>query len=283
MYAVGAKHQDTVRVLLDAGATITGSCVRGYTALHRACCNFDECIWNSIVSSSKDISVNLESQEVRFHKLTALRWAISRNYVDGVNLLLKRDDIIVYPDDLDSAATLGYSAILQTLIDHGFAHDHDKNYRTLLLSYLLMRALCFGKVGSANVLLNHGANLEWRDHMTALHWASRLGYENLVEDLVSRRANINAICRLFDCKPVDDAASHGHLDLALYLLEQGDDESAPLGRTLMPQLLGQACEIESLKAVRCLVNAGTPLFLRDRERQNPRQKSSQSELIESAA
>jgi ankyrin repeat protein len=61
MYAVGAKHQDTVRVLLDAGATITGSCVRGYTALHRACCNFDECIWNSIVSSSKDISVNLES------------------------------------------------------------------------------------------------------------------------------------------------------------------------------------------------------------------------------
>jgi ankyrin repeat protein len=493
MYAVIAKHQDTVRVLLDAGATITGSCVRGYTALHRACCSFDECIWNLIVSSSKDISVNLKSQEVRFHKLTALRWAISRNYVDGVNLLLKREDTDVYVEDLDSAASHDYSAILQTLINRGFVGDYDRNYRTDLLSYLLIRALCFGKLESASVLLNHGANLEWRDdfhatpiirvidsgniqglefiwkranryvkdkfkrgvlhsaargskeaimgwmlerdkalgvnhqsdvgdtplhdvvlegdnvkiakllldhkadatirnykgrsavdlasdydregllnlflvdhglsahhsgevidpdrligfvsreradvnrdqtdinvlqslqmftgdwihacnyvpneeiqpdsplikairtgkrrtamfllekganvdgldrfHMTALHWASRLGYEDLVKDLVSRKANINAICRLFECKPVDDAASHSHLDLALYLLEQGDDESAPLNRTLMPQLLGQVCEIGRLKAVRCLFKAGAPLFLRDGEGQSPRQKA----------
>jgi ankyrin repeat protein len=139
----------------------------------------------------------------------------------------------------------------------------------------LIKAIRTGKRRTAMFLLEKGANVDGLDrfHMTALHWASRLGYEDLVKDLVSRKANINAICRLFECKPVDDAASHSHLDLALYLLEQGDDESAPLDRTLMPQLLGQACGIESLKAVRCLINAGAPLFLRDGERQNPRQKA----------
>jgi ankyrin repeat protein len=484
MYAVVAKHQDTTRVLLDAGADITPSCVRGSTALHRACWNFDERIWKSIVSSNKDISVNAISQEPRFYQLNALQWAISRNYVDGVNLLLKRNDTHVYAWNLHKAASSGYSMVLRTLLNHSLL-GIEESHRTEHLSRILITALSHGKVESAKILLSHGANLEWRDRfhatpiirvvdsgniqglefmwgradhyvkdelkrgvlhsaargskkaimewmlehdnnldvndqsdigdtplhdvalegdnvdiaklllshganaklcnhkgksavdlaldydrkellklfmganalrtdkssdvvdpdrlmavvsrdrpdknilqslqmltgdwlhacnyvprerihpdsplikairtkkprsalfllgkganvngldrffMTALHWASRLGYEDLVKELVGRKANINATCYL-GYTPVEEAAREGHFTLALYLLEQGDDKTAHIDRQLMPLLLGQACEIGNLTAVQRLSRAGAPLYLRNGEGQSPRQKA----------
>lgn len=124
MYAFMAKHRDTTHVLLDAGADITPSCVRGFTALHRACWNFDEVIWEAIVSSSKDISVNAVSQEPRFYKLDALRWAISCGCLDGVNLLLRRNDVRVHALHLREAALRDYHVILSNLLNHDSFHRH---------------------------------------------------------------------------------------------------------------------------------------------------------------
>ncbi|OAK97882.1 ankyrin [Phaeosphaeriaceae sp. SRC1lsM3a] len=482
MYAVVGKHQDTTRVLLDAGADITSSCARGSTALHRACWNFDELIWKLIVNSSRDISVNSLSQEPRFYQLNALQWAISQNYVDGVNLLLERNDTHVYAWNLHKAASRGYSEILRTLLNHNL-FGAEESLRTEHLSRTLITALSHGKVESANVLLDYGADLEWRDrfeatpiirvidsgniqglqflweranryvkdefnrgvlhsaglgskktimewmlehdnnldvndqsdigntplhdvalegdnmdvakvllshganaklrnhkgksavdlaldydrkgllklflgdhalriekssdiidpdrlmavvsrdqedtnilqslqrftgdwlhacnyvpsgkiqpdsplikairtnkprsavflldkgadvdgldrfHMTALHWASRLGYEDLAKELVGQKADINATYP-GGCTPAEEAAREDHLNLALYLLEQGDDTTALINRELMPKLLRQACEIGSLTAVQRLSRAGAPLYLRNEAGQNPRE------------
>lgn len=93
-----------------------------------------------------------------------------------------------------------------------------------------------------------------------------------MKELVERQADINATCA-HGRKPVEEAASNGHLNLALYLLEQGDDRTALIDRELMHPLLGQACEIGNLTAVRRLSRAGAPLYWRNEEGQSPRQKA----------
>lgn len=88
----------------------------------------------------------------------------------------------------------------------------------------LMIAASLGYTDIAQVLLDHGANIEAVDTNgnSALMWAVLTGHLDTVKFLIEKGANINLQNKM-GSTPLMIAASMGHSDIVSFLLEKGAD------------------------------------------------------------
>lgn len=92
----------------------------------------------------------------------------------------------------------------------------------------LLAAADSGHEGVARLLIEHGANVNFRDDcygMTPLHWAAERGYEALAKLLVDHGADVNAQ-KADKETPLHLAAAVGSEGVAQLLIGSGADASA---------------------------------------------------------
>lgn len=89
----------------------------------------------------------------------------------------------------------------------------------------LLAAADFGREGVARLLIEHGADVNFRDddyRMTPLHWAAQRGDEAMARLLVDHGANVNAQ-KTNKETPLHLAAGRGREGVAQLLLDNGAD------------------------------------------------------------
>jgi hypothetical protein len=96
----------------------------------------------------------------------------------------------------------------------------------------LPAAIASGDYATAAKLIDQGANLEMRDEetgATALHFAVMKGRMELVEKMVTRRADVNSRTRN-GTTPLHTAVVYARKEIAEYLLDNGADINARSAR-----------------------------------------------------
>jgi ankyrin repeat protein len=141
---------------------------------------------------------------------------------------------------------------------------------------VLVTAIKQGKLRSAACLLDHGADPNGIDRFqyTALHHAGMTGNRELAEQLIRVGAHVDPKPPANSRTPSRLAAQRGHYNLALYLVEQGDNDTAKsIERRLLPELLGLACEQGNMIAVERLIAVGAPVVSKDDHNRTPRDRA----------
>ena len=139
----------------------------------------------------------------------------------------------------------------------------------------LIIAILRRKLRSVIYLLEQGADVNGKDRFwkRALHRAADLGDKYLVEDLVRRGADINA-ADAWGMTALEEAARSRHLEICLFLIGKGDDQTAKLiDKAFLPDLIGLAAELGDSLAVERLCHAGAPLSSKNDEGLTPRQRA----------
>lgn len=161
--------------------------------------------------------------EAKAHRACACQIS---SYLSGYRLEYWRADTAMSQDGLHVAALFGLDRIGKSLIeDRGFRADGETAIGTtpLMMSaagghpsfvqmllekgadpqkenwygMALHGAAEAGQVGTINILLNHGVDIDMRDQRgrTALHCATISGHRNAIEKLLKRGAEVNAVCK----------------------------------------------------------------------------------------
>lgn len=115
---------------------------------------------------------------------------------------------------------------IQNLINQGV----DLNTRNARGDTPLIAAILNGKEEIANLLIDQGADINATTAdkdvikgLAPLHWASSIGFENLVKKLVAKGANINIKGGNYNWTPLHWAKHLGNTDIAKILLDAGAD------------------------------------------------------------
>ena len=139
----------------------------------------------------------------------------------------------------------------------------------------LTRSAFFGEEEVVRLLLEAGADTEWRDddvERTALHFAAQTGESEVVRILLEFGADMEA----GDCDgstPLHLAACNGHTAVAQLLLDSGADKEAENRYGLRP--LHLAAENGTLKVVEELVEAGADKNAEDKRGRTAAQLATQ--------
>jgi ankyrin repeat protein len=169
---------------------------------------------------------------------TALHWAVQRNNLDLVDLLLTsganpKSATRYKITPLFLACMNGNAAIIERLLKAGV----DVNATAEEGETALMTAAVTGKPDALKVLLDHGADVSARDPakgQTALMWAAAEGNASAIELLLAAKADIQTKSKggftalLF-------AVREGHIDAVKTLLDHGANanDTAPDGTSAL--------------------------------------------------
>ncbi|KAI1888233.1 hypothetical protein AGOR_G00182920 [Albula goreensis] len=216
------EREDSIRTLLDNGASVNQSDSGGRTLLANAAYSGNLDVVNLLVSRRADLE--LEDG----HGQTALTLAARQGHTKVVNCLIGRGANINHTDHdgwtaLRSAAWGGHSEVVSALLYAGAKVDcADADSRTAL------RAAAWG--GHEDIVLNllqHGAEVNKADNegRTALIAAAYMGHREIVEHLLDHGAEVNhedvdgrtALSVAALCVP----ASKGHASVVSLLVDRG--------------------------------------------------------------
>ncbi|KAI0438824.1 ankyrin [Xylaria telfairii] len=195
MYAAQAGHTNIVYLLLHSGADPSRICRRGRTALHRACEKSYATVVMEIVSSSKDVAVNVidGGSSCTF---SALMWAVRNENTEIVKHLLTRKDIDVNL-------------------------KRPNHYRSSALHYCVI----YEQIDIARLLLSDARteiNAVNASRKTALTLAVQCGYGDMVALLLEKGADTDAR-DIYDGPALLRAVDENALECVRILVEHGVD------------------------------------------------------------
>ncbi|XP_071975481.1 ankyrin repeat domain-containing protein 50 isoform X1 [Engystomops pustulosus] len=236
------EREDSIRTLLDNGASVNQCDSNGRTLLANAAYSGNLDVVNLLVSRGSDLEIEDANGQ------TALTLAARQGHVKVVNCLIGCGANINHCDHdgwtaLRSAAWGGHTEVVSALLYAGAKVDcADADSRTAL------RAASWG--GHEDIVLNllqHGAEVNKADNegRTALIAAAYMGHREIVEHLLSHGAEVDhedvdgrtALSVAALCVP----ASKGHASVVSLLIERGA-EVDHCDKDLMTPLLVAAYE-----------------------------------------
>ncbi|KAE8285641.1 Ankyrin repeat domain-containing protein 50 [Larimichthys crocea] len=216
------EREDSIRTLLDNGASVNQCDSSGRTLLANAAYSGNLDVVNLLISRG----ANMELEDN--HGQTALTLAARQGHTKVVNCLIGCEANINHTDHdgwtaLRSAAWGGHSEVVSALLYAGAKVDcADADGRTAL------RAAAWG--GHEDIVLNllqHGAEVNKADNegRTALIAAAYMGHREIVEHLLDHGAEVNhedvdgrtALSVAALCVP----ASKGHASVVSLLIDRG--------------------------------------------------------------
>ncbi|XP_057194934.1 ankyrin repeat domain-containing protein 50-like [Triplophysa rosa] len=216
------EREDSIRTLLDNGASLNQTDSSGRTLLANAAYSGNLDVVNLLISRKADMELKDN------HGQTALTLAARQGHTKVVNCLIGCDANINHTDHegwtaLRSAAWGGHSEVVSALLYAGARVDcADADSRTAL------RAAAWG--GHEDIVLNllqHGAEVNKADNegRTALIAAAYMGHREIVEHLLGHGAEVNhqdvdgrtALSVAALCVP----ASKGHGAVVSLLIDRG--------------------------------------------------------------
>ncbi|XP_067849578.1 ankyrin repeat domain-containing protein 50 [Heptranchias perlo] len=216
------EREDSIRTLLDNGASVNQSDSNGRTLLGSAAYSGNLDVVNLLISRDADLEIEDN------HGQTALTLAARQGHTKVVNCLIGHGANINHTDQdgwtaLRSAAWGGHTEVVSALLYAGAKVDcADADSRTAL------RAAAWG--GHEDIVLNllqHGAEVNKADNegRTALIAAAYMGHREIVEHLVDHGAEINhedvdgrtALSVAALCVP----ASKGHASVVSLMIDRG--------------------------------------------------------------
>ena len=168
------------------------------------------------------------------------------------------------PDEvpLYYAALCGFHGLSERLLD---AHPGDVNARGGYYETPLQGALYKGHLSIVLLLLERGADAEYRDHngQSALYTASSHGYSEVVRSLIDRGADLNTQCEDTNNSqhvrwtPLQVAIHKSRQDIALLLLESGADPESRYHGDQTALYMASSCGYTEI--VRSLLDHGADL------------------------
>ncbi|KAG2465499.1 ankyrin repeat domain-containing protein 50 [Polypterus senegalus] len=216
------EREESIRTLLDNGASVNQSDSSGRTLLANAAYSGNLDVVNLLISRRADLEIEDS------HGQTALTLAARQGHTKVVNCLIGCGANINHTDQdgwtaLRSAAWGGHSEVVSALLYAGAKVDcADADCRTAL------RAAAWG--GHEDIVLNllqHGAEVNKADNegRTALIAAAYMGHREIVEHLLDHGAEVNhedvdgrtALSVAALCVP----ASKGHASVVSLLIDRG--------------------------------------------------------------
>ena len=185
--AAGQAVEEIISLILDHGADVDSSTMRGLTPLYIAGAHGRDSLVKILLSRGADVNRSNNLGWSTLHR------AAERGHEQVVRLLLEYHAV---PDSrteqgytpLMCAASLGHSSIVELLLDRGAdtdAHDCEGNTP-------LHRAAGRGHKTVVKLLINGGANIHSRDadEQSPLHKAAWHGREKIVKLLFNNGANV---------------------------------------------------------------------------------------------
>lgn len=222
------SDSQTVKLLLERGAHIESKGYKGRTPLFEAA----EMGKGDVAAMLREYGVDVEARDD--DGSTPLFFAQSRNVAE---VLLKGGAAVnsfnkEAMTPLHEASMLGRFEVAKVLVENGANVDRMNNRNATPL----MCAINGGADGRTHfsqehikifrMLLDNGAdvNIELNTGATALYYAAKEGYADMVEQLLDKGANPHA--KAEDVTPLYIASVEGHVDTVKALLKRGADPHA---------------------------------------------------------
>jgi len=290
--AVYGGHVDAVRFLLDNGANVNEKDKEGNTSLHYAVWFHRNEIAKLLIDRGADVQVigsfgftplhwaamvsNKEMAELLLAKgadvdaraeneksnFTPLDFAIDKFSPAIGRLLVERGAAV---SSIHAAAFVGDLAKVKSFLENGVGVG-EKFYGVTALH----TASAGGNKEVVELLLAKGADINalrrGQGH-TPLHWAVKAGHKDIVELLINKGADVNKQMPLFYTSPLHIAAGAGFKDIAELLIDRGADANAKNRESWTP--LHYACWKNHRETVKVLLAKGTILDAREEEGKTP--------------
>ena len=256
-----------IQTCVGLGANINAQNDDGDTPLHVAARQGVLLVVRTLLRYRPDVDIQNNDDE------TPLYCAVDAGNVDIAEELLRNNAAPNIADNLGYtplhiASSRGYYALVCSLL----AHDANGNAQTIDGDILLTLAISEdADEGTVRRLLNYRGvefNLRGAGGNTPLHEAVLLGDVELVRDLISRGADVNAQNSINNSPLIFTTFDSGDPETAEILLNSGAhcDLQCARGRTA----LHWAAEIGNLDLVRLLLQRGARLDIQDNDGRTPR-------------
>uniref|UniRef100_A0ACB8F4M9 Uncharacterized protein n=1 Tax=Sphaerodactylus townsendi TaxID=933632 RepID=A0ACB8F4M9_9SAUR len=254
-YAVSQGFEKTVKVLLEAGATIDSGIIDA------AFNSNNQSVFKLLLDYSKGLSPDT--------MVSALYKAIQKDLYGIVAALIERGTDInahneMHYTPLLVACEMGKTESAKVLVDMG-ASLKDKTPNSNSALHLAVQA---GASSIVKMLLGKGmdANLAGQGDQTPLHVAALHNKGALVGLLIDAGAKINAVTKEL-LTPLHMASHKGHVDVAQKLLHYKANVNLKDKRSKTP--LHLTAETESPVMVELLLNSGADPNAVDKEKKTP--------------
>ena len=256
-YAAKQGVGETISLILDHGADVNCSTVRGLTPLHIAGAHGKDILVKIMLERGADVN---KSNTIGW---STLHSAAEHGYEQVVRLLLEYNAVLDPRTEegytpLMCAASLGHSSIVELLLDRGADTDaHDREWETPLHG-----AASRGHETIVELLIDRGVNIHSRnaDEEVPLHSAAYYGREKIVKLLIDNGAKV---------QDRDDrgytalmmAVVGQHYDVVRFLLDH-DAEPNAVNKEMTTTLQFGVKDPEISKI---LLNHGASVFQTDRD------------------
>ncbi|XP_075688194.1 CARD- and ANK-domain containing inflammasome adapter protein-like [Rhinoderma darwinii] len=254
-HAVSGGHEATVKVLLEAGASIDSGII------DVAFNTNNEYIFGLLLQYSKGLSPDTMISAM-FKAVKLNLFGIIKALIDKGTDVNARNDIQYTP--LLLAAELGKSEAAQTLIEKG-ARVED---RTPNLNTVLHLSVQGGDVSTIKLLLRKGinVNITGPGDQTPLHVAAYHNKPELSDILLSAGANVNAATKE-SVTPLHLASQRNNIDVAQSLIKNKANVNAKDKQSRTPLYL--AAEGGGLALVQLLLNNKADPNVPDKDKKTP--------------
>lgn len=243
--AINSNNLDSIKLLIEFGATVNETQIDGFTSLMAAVENENEEIITYLIKNKADVNIK------RNDGVTALSLACESGNLKIVKSLVEnKADINIKRNDgftpLMIAAQFGHKDIVKFLLQKGANPNSLSNYPQFSTALLL--ASISGIKESVELLLEFGANINHKaeNGFSALHLAAESGHESIVELLINKKINID-IQNNDGVTPLMMAVQFGYLNIVKFLQNKGANINLKSKFGWTPLMLANYCNNNNIQ------------------------------------